>query len=228
MNNVKYKEWILISGYGWCVTQCSWFISFLESADHSGSRVCSPEKMGEFCSRKRGRPLSPSWMSPWKYKMCHKNNDVSVSVTDHMWPLGACRDTCELYWKAGWSRDRMGSCPTTPRPRTVSRVPEHRHRHHPVIAMIIGYPTARISASCAPWAARWRPPGSRGGCSSATSRRCSAAARPGPACSPCRRGWPSPGCCQSSPCARRTAPATGGSSPATPAASPVKWSVLLI
>lgn len=73
----------------------------------------------------------------------------------HIWPLGACRDTWLLYWKAGCSLDNTGSwkdllhwlrsrrsilrdqlgklkvgrCrvltrPTTPRPRTVSRVPE--------------------------------------------------------------------------------------------------------
>lgn len=81
----------------------------------------------------------------------------------HIWPLGACRDTWLLYWKAGCSLDNTGSCkdllhlvrtwrenfvstannannasaakfkigmwrvltrPTTPRPRTVSRVPD--------------------------------------------------------------------------------------------------------
>ena len=41
-----------------------------------------------------------------------------------MWPLGACRETCELYWNAGWSLDRTGSWPTTPRPLTVSSVPD--------------------------------------------------------------------------------------------------------
>ena len=66
---------------------------------------------------------------------------LDLLPTYHMCPLGAWRDTCELYWKAGWSRDNTGSCknkldicmyyaplvlacPTTPRPRTVSRVPD--------------------------------------------------------------------------------------------------------
>ena len=93
MNNVKYKEWILISGYSWCVTQCSWFISFLESADHWGSRVCSPEKMGEFCSRRRGRPLSPSWMSPWKYKMSREH-----WYQCYYWPHVAARGLQGHVW----------------------------------------------------------------------------------------------------------------------------------
>ena len=57
-----------------------------------------------------------------------------------MWPLGACRLTWLLYWKAGCSLLSTGSCttqyspvqqwctaltwPTTPRPRTVSSVPD--------------------------------------------------------------------------------------------------------
>lgn len=43
--------------------------------------------------------------------------------THHMWPLGAWRLTWLLYWKAGAWRANKGSCPTTPRPRTVSSVP---------------------------------------------------------------------------------------------------------
>lgn len=41
-----------------------------------------------------------------------------------MCPDGACKLTCEEYWNAGCIRDRMGSCPTTPRPLTVSKVPD--------------------------------------------------------------------------------------------------------
>lgn len=44
-------------------------------------------------------------------------------LAHHMCPLGACRLTWELYWKAGEWRASTGSCPTTPRPRTVSNVP---------------------------------------------------------------------------------------------------------
>lgn len=41
-----------------------------------------------------------------------------------MCPLGACRLTWLLYWKAGKRGLRIGSWPTTPRPRTVSKVPD--------------------------------------------------------------------------------------------------------
>ena len=42
----------------------------------------------------------------------------------HICPLGACSDTCEEYWKEGRCLDKIGSSPTTPRPLTVSRVPD--------------------------------------------------------------------------------------------------------
>lgn len=35
---------------------------------------------------------------------------VGVSWTYHMCPLGACRETWLLYWKAGCSLDNTGSC----------------------------------------------------------------------------------------------------------------------
>ena len=40
-----------------------------------------------------------------------------------MCPDGAVRLTCAEYWNAGLCLLRCGSCPTTPRPRTVSRLP---------------------------------------------------------------------------------------------------------
>ena len=45
-------------------------------------------------------------------------------VSYHICPLGACNETWEEYWKDGLPLDRIGSSPTTPRPLTVSRVPD--------------------------------------------------------------------------------------------------------
>ena len=56
-----------------------------------------------------------------------RNVKVEKGDTDHMWPEGACRLTCEEYWKAGCSLDNIGSVPTTPRPRTVSKVPDREN-----------------------------------------------------------------------------------------------------
>ena len=100
-------------------------------------------------SREKGGILQskacPSSLSilnvPLKYVGLDISHYLDLLPTYHMCPLGAWRDTCELYWKAGWSRDNTGSCknkldicmyyaplvlacPTTPRPRTVSRVPD--------------------------------------------------------------------------------------------------------
>ena len=41
-----------------------------------------------------------------------------------MCPEVDCRLTCEEYWNAGCCGDKRGSWPTTPRPRTVSNVPD--------------------------------------------------------------------------------------------------------
>lgn len=41
-----------------------------------------------------------------------------------MCPEGACKETWLEYWKAGKAAESKGSCPTTPRPRTVSSVPD--------------------------------------------------------------------------------------------------------
>ena len=79
---------------------------------------------------------------------------LDLLPTYHMCPLGAWRDTCELYWKAGWSRDNTGSCknkldmcimpllysPALPRLGPAPS-PEYLIR--------------RRSASCAPSAAQW-------------------------------------------------------------------------
>ena len=44
-----------------------------------------------------------------------------------MCPEGACKLTWDEYWNAGCSWFKMGSCPTTPRPRTVSNVPDNEN-----------------------------------------------------------------------------------------------------
>lgn len=48
----------------------------------------------------------------------------SIRKVPHMWPDGACKLICEEYWKAGAREFNIGSCPTTPLPRTVSNVPD--------------------------------------------------------------------------------------------------------
>ena len=49
------------------------------------------------------------------------------SKSHHMCPEGACRLTWEEYWNADCSGDKTGSCPTTPRPLTVSNVPDNEN-----------------------------------------------------------------------------------------------------
>jgi len=42
--------------------------------------------------------------------MCQEDNtDMTKWSTDHMWPLGACRDTWLVYWNAGCTLENIGS-----------------------------------------------------------------------------------------------------------------------
>ena len=52
-------------------------------------------------------------------------------LTYHMCPLGAWRDTCELYWKAGCSRDNTGSCNKTRDTGHVAQQLAHLTHHSP-------------------------------------------------------------------------------------------------
>lgn len=54
-------------------------------------------------------------------------NNFKWYFTYHICPLGACKLTWLLYWKAGSVRVSAGSWPTTPRPLTVSKVPDNEN-----------------------------------------------------------------------------------------------------
>ena len=48
-----------------------------------------------------------------------------LSESYHMCPLGACKETWLVYWKAGCCFENTGSFPIIPLPLTVSSVPKH-------------------------------------------------------------------------------------------------------
>ena len=50
--------------------------------------------------------------------------EFQIKVNYHMCPDGACKLMWLLYWKAGCWVESRGSWPTTPRPLTVSKVPD--------------------------------------------------------------------------------------------------------
>lgn len=59
--------------------------------------------------------------------ICCPMNDARYTVhliTYHICPLGACKLMCDEYWNAGACEFKTGSWPTTPRPLTVSNVPD--------------------------------------------------------------------------------------------------------
>lgn len=79
----------------------------------------------------------PSSRSIWNvplYRVKMNNNSAVASlyvkadiVTHHMCPLAACKLTWLEYWNAGNRWFNIGSCPTTPRPLTVSSVPDNEN-----------------------------------------------------------------------------------------------------
>lgn len=84
-----------------------------DSGDCGGSTTGPLPSSGLLSSENGGIRQSNVWPS-----------SRSMRNVPHMWPLVAPKLTCDEYWKAGKRGLRMGSWPTTPRPRTVSRVPE--------------------------------------------------------------------------------------------------------
>lgn len=85
-------------------------------------------KMAVFDTRMNIRLRDPSKRCPWKNKSkweCNVPHDFRDPLeTYHIWPLGACKLMWLEYWNAGDSGLNMGSWPMTPRPRTVSNVPD--------------------------------------------------------------------------------------------------------
>ena len=148
-----------------------------------------------------------------------------------MCPLGAWRDTCELYWKAGWSRDNTGSCKNkrnTWLGPSCTHLPHHASAPHRLQGPRQGEdPPVALPQLHSGLAKILQPnavpppvhvvllilPVTRTGLVSHDS--CTTQyLTPEPVCSPYRRESLWPGCSLSSLCVRLTIPAKGDSSPA--------------
>lgn len=133
-----------------------------------------------------------------------------------MWPLGACKLTWLLYWNAGRRELSTGSWPTTPRPRTVSRVPDsEKMRQWRSRNCTLNSPKFSNRMQYRHWNEQERNLDYRMSMIPITLP--STLQLPVSPDIPCRMEWPSLESLRSFPCGRRIIPTMDGSSSARPA-----------